>query len=67
MCAGHFNDITILILLTKTTAARNEAALSYHKVRGLNFLAVIFAATIIVISQFSTCIYGDWSCYAFFY
>ena len=36
----------IYILLTKTTAARNEVALSYHKVRGLYFLAVVFEATI---------------------
>ena len=34
------------ILLTKTTAAQNEAALSYHKVRGLYFLAVAFVVTI---------------------
>ena len=34
------------ILLTKTAAAQNEVALSYHKVRGLYFLAVVFAATI---------------------
>ena len=27
------------ILLTKTTAAKNEVALSYHRVRGLYFLA----------------------------
>ena len=26
----------------KTTAAQNEAALSYHKLRGLYFLAVVF-------------------------
>ena len=31
----------------KTTAARNRVALSYHSVRGLYFLAVVFAATII--------------------
>ena len=30
------------ILLTKTTAARNEDALSYLRVRGLYFLAVVF-------------------------
>ena len=36
--------------LRKTTTAQNEVALSYHRVRGLYFLAVIFAATIIVIS-----------------
>ena len=34
------------ILLTKTTAARNGVALSYHSVRGLYYLAVAFAATI---------------------
>ena len=35
------------ILLRKTTAAQNEVALSYHKVRGLYFLAVVFEATVI--------------------
>ena len=34
------------ILLSKTTAARNGVALSYHSVRGLYFMAVVFAATI---------------------
>ena len=29
------------LLLTKTTAAQNEVALSYHNVRGLYFLAVV--------------------------
>ena len=38
------------ILLTKTTAARNGVALSYHSVRGLCFLAVVFAATMIQMS-----------------
>ena len=33
---------TSTILLTKTTAAQNEVALSYHKVRGLYFLAAVF-------------------------
>ena len=37
----------LTILLTKTTAAQNEDALSYHKVRGLYFLAVISVATIV--------------------
>ena len=32
------------ILLTKTTNAQNEVALSYYKVRGLYFLAVTFTA-----------------------
>ena len=35
------------ILLTKIIAAQNEAALSYHRVRGLYFLAVIVGATIV--------------------
>ena len=36
-------------LLTKITAAQNEVALSYRKVRGLYFLAVAFAGTIVCI------------------
>ena len=39
----------ITILLTKTTAAQNEVALSYHNVRGLCFQAVVFEATIVCI------------------
>ena len=35
------------MLLAKTTAAQNEVALSYHRVRGLYFLTVVFAATIL--------------------
>ena len=38
----------ICILLTKTTAAQNEVALSYHNVHGLYFLAVVFVTTIVV-------------------
>ena len=34
------------MLLTKTTAAQNEVAPNYHKVRGLYFLGVAFAAAI---------------------
>ena len=34
------------ILLTEITAVQKEVALSYHKVRGLYFMAVIFAWTI---------------------
>ena len=34
------------ILLTITTAAQNEVALSYHRVRELHFLAVVFVATV---------------------
>ena len=36
-----------LILLTKTTAAKNEVTLSYHRVRGLCFPAVVFVAAIV--------------------
>ena len=35
------------ILLTKITALQNEVALNYHSLRGLYFLAVIFAVTIV--------------------
>ena len=35
----------IYMLLTKTAATQNEVALSYHTVRGLYFLAVVFVAT----------------------
>ena len=44
----NLNPNAIHILLTKTTAARNGAALSYHSLRGLCFLAVVFTATIAV-------------------
>ena len=37
-----------IIVLTKTTATQNEAALSYHRVRGLHFQADVFEVTIIV-------------------
>ena len=33
----------------KITATQNEVTLSYYEVRGLYFLAVIFAATIVII------------------
>ena len=36
----------LTILLTKTTAAHDEVALSYYSVRGLYFLGVAFAASI---------------------
>ena len=32
------------MLLTKTTDTKNEVALSYHRVRGPYFLAIIVAA-----------------------
>ena len=37
-----------IIHLTKITAVKNEVALNYHRVRGLYFLVVIFAATIYI-------------------
>ena len=43
------------MLLTKTTAAQNEVALSYHKVRGLCFLAVVFVATIVLTEIIAKC------------
>ena len=61
MCAGLIcaqSDISVstivllssdtVRLLTETTAVQNGVALSYHSVRGLYFLAVVFAATIIL-------------------
>ena len=36
-------------LLIKTTVTQNEVAFSYHRVRGLYFLAVVFAANIVII------------------
>ena len=41
----------LYIILTIISAAQNEAALTYHIVRRLYFLAPIFAATIIIISM----------------
>ena len=39
-------ELLLTILLTKTTSSQNVVALSYHKVLGLYFVAVVFAATI---------------------
>ena len=36
------------IPLTKTTAAQNEVTLSYHRLRGLYFPAVISVTTIVI-------------------
>ena len=41
------------ILLTKTTAALNEVALSYRKMSGLCLLSVVFAVTIDMIINLS--------------
>ena len=40
--------IRVIILLTKTTAAQNKVALSYDRVRGPYFLAVVFVSTICI-------------------
>ena len=48
--SGIFDDLISLLIknnrITKINAAQNEVALSYHRVRGLYFLAVVFAETI---------------------
>ena len=36
------------MLLTKITAAQNQVELSYHRVRGLYFVAVRFVTTVVV-------------------
>ena len=41
----------VIVLLTKITAVLNEAALSYHRVSGLYFLAVIFESNIEIKSE----------------
>ena len=52
-CSINF-DLVIIefsacsILLTKKTAAKNEVALNYHRVRRLYFVAIIFAMTIVI-------------------
>ena len=43
--------IWFCILLIKTTAAQNEVALSYYRVRGLYFLAVVFVTTIVTLIE----------------
>ena len=45
---AYYSILNISILLTKITAPQNEAALSYYRVRGLYFLAVIFEAAIML-------------------
>ena len=45
----------VYVLLTKTTAARNGVALSYHRVRGLYFLAVVFVRSIIICNNICAC------------
>ena len=40
------NKTFIYVEVTKIATAQNEVTLSYHRVRGLCFLAIIFAATV---------------------
>ena len=40
--------VTLYMLPTKITAALNEVALSYHKERGLYFLAVVFMRSLVL-------------------
>ena len=51
-----------VILLAKTTAAQNEVALIYHRVCGLYFLAVIFAAPLQFLECSSLVFQGGWDC-----
>ena len=44
-------DTHVGIHLTKTTAAQNDVALTYHRMRGLYFLAVIFVRSIVLSYQ----------------
>ena len=39
------------MFLTKTAATQNEGALSYLRVRGLYFLAVVFVRSVVVPAQ----------------
>ena len=49
------------IRLTKTTTAQNDLALSYHSVRELYFLAVVFVGAVVII-YFDSC---QSTCFAF--
>ena len=47
----------LIILVTKTTAAQNADALSYHIVRGLYFLAVVFVRSIMIMLKIRVTFY----------
>ena len=55
------------ILLIKITATQDEVALSYHRVRGLYFVAVAFAATIIIFNSSYMIIYSNMIIYSISY
>ena len=50
----------VTTLLTKRTAAQNEDALSYLRVRRLYYLAVVSVTTIIITKTFRRHSYRDW-------
>ena len=52
LSARVIKNPSCFILLTKTTAALNDDALSYHRVRGLYYMAVVFVATIVVLMEY---------------
>ena len=65
-----YNSVTVTtstIPLSQTTAAENEVPLSYHRVRGLYFLALVFAALVFAALVFAalvfaaTCFCGDYT------
>ena len=41
-----------IVVLAKITASKNEVALSYYRVRGLNLLSVVFAAIVAAVSHY---------------
>ena len=51
MIPTAFVCTNIFICLTKTTAAQNEDALSYHGVRGLHFMAVVFVRSMYLLKS----------------
>ena len=59
--------IQVSILDTKITAAQNEAALSYHRVRRLQFLAVIFAVIKVTLNIIATIYPYQYSRYQYLY
>ena len=51
--------ISTCILFTKTTAVQNEVVLSYHRVRGLYFRAVVFVLVVTIIVAMHCCTPGN--------
>ena len=64
----HFHQyLEIYMLLAKTTAVQNEDALSHLRVRGLYFLAVVFAANIDSNAKRNTPLYSEFLLYKMIY